>query len=66
MIKDLPAIQETRFDLWVVKITRRREWQPIPVFSLGEFPKQRSPAGCSPWDGKESDTTTRLTLSLSI
>ena len=38
----------------------RREWQPTPVFSPGEFHGQGSLTGCSPWDCKESDTTQQL------
>ena len=30
------------------KIPWRRAWQPIPVFLLGEFYGQRSPAGYNP------------------
>ena len=37
--------------------TWRRAWQPTPVFLPGESHGQRSLAGCSPWGGKESDTT---------
>ena len=33
------------FDLWVGKIAWRREWQPIPVFSPGEFHGRRSLVG---------------------
>ena len=36
-----------------------------PVFLPGEFCGQRSLAGCSPWDGKESDTTERLSTAYS-
>ena len=32
-------------------------WQPILVFLRGKFHGQRSLAGYSLWDGKESDTT---------
>ena len=32
MVKNLPAMQETRFDPWVGKMPWRREWQPTPVF----------------------------------
>ena len=39
-LKTLPAMQETRFDPWVGKTPRRREWQPIPVFLL-ENPMDR-------------------------
>ena len=35
----------------------RRAWQPIPVFLPGKSHGQRSLAGCSLWDHKESDTT---------
>ena len=38
----------------------RREWQPTPVFSPGEFHGQGSLTGCSPWDCKELDTTQQL------
>ena len=41
------------------------EWQPTPVFLPGELYRQRSLVGYSPWGHKESDTTERLTLSLS-
>ena len=46
-----------RFDPWVGKIPWRRGWQPTPVFLPGESHGQRSLAGYSPWDHKESDTT---------
>ena len=35
----------------------RRAWQPTPVFLPGESCGQKSLAGYSPWDCKESDTT---------
>ena len=38
--------------------------QGTPVFLPGEFHKQRSPVGYSPWGHKESDTTKWLTLLL--
>ena len=49
------------FSLWVRKISWRREWLPTPVFLPGEFHGQRSLAGNSPWDHKESNTTEHLT-----
>ena len=49
--------QRHRFDPWVRKIPWRRKWQPTPVFLAEESCEQRSLAGCSPWDCKESDTT---------
>ena len=45
MVKNLPAMQETRFDPWVGKIPWRREWQPTPVFLPRKFHQQRSLAG---------------------
>ena len=45
----------------VGKFLWRREWQSTPVFLPGEFHGQKSLAGYSPWGGKESDTTERLT-----
>ena len=48
----------------VKKIPRRREWQPIPAFLHGKSHGQRSLAGYSPWDCKESDITEWQTLSL--
>ena len=49
------------FNSWVGKISRRRAWQPTPIFFPGESHGQRSLAGCSPWGCKESGTTERLT-----
>ena len=37
--------------------SRRRKWQPTPVFLPGESHGQRSLVGCSPWGRKEPDTT---------
>ena len=48
----------------VKKIPRRREWQPIPAFLHGKSHGQRSLAGYSPWDCKESDTTKQLRTAL--
>ena len=45
IVKNLPAMQEARFDPWVGKIFWRREWLAIPVLLLGEFHGQRSLAG---------------------
>ena len=56
-VKNLPAMQETRFDFWVGKIPWRRKWQPTPVFLPRESHGQRSLAGYSPQGCKELDTT---------
>ena len=42
---------------WTEALIRRRKWQPTPVFLPGEFHGQRSLMCCSPWGGKEWDTT---------
>ena len=42
------------FDPWIGKIPWRKEWQPTPVFSPGEFNGQRSLVGYSLWGHKES------------
>ena len=44
------------------KIPWRRAWQPTPIFLPGESHGQRSVAGYSPWDLKESNRTEQLTL----
>ena len=64
MVKNLPAVQETRFNPWVGKIPWRRKWQPNPVFLTGEFRGQRSLEGYRLWSSKESDMTERLTQGL--
>ena len=56
--KDLPAVhKEPAFDPWVGKSPWRREWQPTPVFLLGECHGQRSLVGYSLWGFKDLDTT---------
>ena len=55
VVKTLLPMQE----MWVGslgwKIPWRRKWQPAPVCFLGKSHGQRSLAGYSPWDRKESD-----------
>ena len=66
-VKNLPAMQETWVwsmqETWVRKIPWRREWQSTSESLPGKFHGQRSLAGYSPQDQKESDTTEWLTLS---
>ena len=64
MVKNLPAIRETRVRFLAGKIPWRRKWKPTPVFLPGESHGQRSLAGYSPQDHKESDMTERLTFHL--
>ena len=63
IVKNLPTMQETRFDPWVSQIFWGREWLPTPVFLPGQFHGQRSLADYSPWSRKGSAMTERLTLS---
>ena len=50
--KSACQVQRCRMDLWVGKISWRREWQPTPVFSLGKSHRQRRLEGYSPWGCK--------------
>ena len=62
MIKNLPAVEEIRFDPLVGEIPWRRKWQPTLVFLAGKSHGQRSLAGYSPWGCKELDMTEKLTF----
>ena len=62
MIKNLPAVQETRIQSLGQEDPWRREWQLTPVFLPGEFHGQRSLACYSPWGCKELDMIEQLTL----
>ena len=65
MVKNPLAVSETRVQCLGGEDPWRKEWLPTPVFLPGEFHGQRSLAGYSPWDHKESGTTEQLTLSIS-
>ena len=56
MVKCLPAMWETGFNLWVRMIPWKRKWQPTPVLP-GKFHRQRSLVGYSSWSHKKLDTT---------
>ena len=58
LVKNPPAMQETRFDSWVRKIPWRRDRLPTPVLWPGEFHGLYSS-----WGRKESDRTELLSLS---
>ena len=62
MVKNLPAIRETKFRSLSPKDPWRREWQTTPVFLPGDSHGQSSLVGYSPWGRTESDMTERLTL----
>ena len=61
VVKSLPAKAGDLRDVASIpelgRFPRRRAWEPTPVFLPGESHGQRSLAGYSPWDHKESDTT---------
>ena len=57
MVKHLPTMRETGFDLWVGKTPWRRKWQPTPVLLPEKFHGLRSLVGYSPWRHKELDMT---------
>ena len=59
LVKNLPACRRPGFDLWVGKIPWRRQRLPTPVCWPGEFHGHRH-------GDTESDTTERLSLSLSV
>ena len=54
------------FDPWVGKIPWSRKWQTGPVFLPGQFHRQRSLVGYSPWGYKESDVTEPLSTWIHI
>ena len=62
LVKNLPAMQETRVLSLGWEVHWRRKWQPTPVLLPGEFHAQRSRAGFSLWGHKESDMTEKLPL----
>ena len=66
MVKNLPAVRETWVQSLIRKMPWKSGWQPTPVLLPGKSHGQRSLAGYSPQGRKESDTTERLTLSLSF
>ena len=61
--ENLPAMQETQ-TTWVWSLGQkdpwRKQWQPTAVFLPGKFQGQRSLAGYSPRDHKESDVTKHM------
>ena len=60
------AMQETQVQSLGRKIPRRRAWRPTPVLLPGKSKGQRSLAGYSPQDCKESDTTEHTHISCLI
>ena len=54
------------FDPWVRKIPWSRKWKPGPVFLPGQFHRQRSLVGYSPWGHTESDVTEHMNMCIYI
>ena len=50
MVKNPPAMQETRFDFWVGKIHWRRDRLPIPVFLDFPYGSARKESTCNVGD----------------
>ena len=64
MVKNLPAVRETRVQYWVGKIPWRREWPPTLVFLPRESHGQRSLVGYGAWGCKELITPETVTFTL--
>ena len=62
MVKNTPAMQESRVRSLGPKDPWRRERLPIPVFLPGSFHGQRSLASYSPRGHKEPDRTEQLSI----
>ena len=60
LVKNRPAVQETRVRSLGWEDPWKRKWQPTPVSLLGKFLGRRSLVCYSPWSCKEWDTTKRL------
>ena len=61
-VKNLPATQETRAQSLDQEDPLEKGMTTHSSILAREFHRQRSLVGYSPWDGKESDTTERLTF----
>ena len=57
MVKSLPQMWETQVRSLGQEDPLKKKMQPTPVFLPGKSHGQRSLAGYSPWDCKESDMT---------
>ena len=64
-MKNLPANAGDARDA-SLKIPWRRKWQPAPVFLPGKSHGQRSLAGYSPWNRKESDMTEQAHVDIAL
>ena len=55
-------MQETQVQSLGQEDPLEKGMQATPVFLPGDIHEQRSLVGCNPWDGKESDTTVRVSM----
>ena len=55
MVKNLPAMQETRVQPQGQEDPLEKGWLPTPIFLSEESHGQRNLAGYTPWDHKQSD-----------
>ena len=61
MVKNLPAMKKTQVQSLGQEDPLEKEMATTPVFLPGKCQQQRSLAGYSPWDHKESDMTEQIT-----
>ena len=57
MVKNLPEVQETRVQSLVWEDHLEEDMAAHSSILVWRIPRQRTPAGYSPWGHKESDTT---------
>ena len=62
LVKNLPAVEETRVQSLGWEDPLEKEMATIPVSLPGKSHGQRSLVGCSPWGRKESGRTEQLTI----
>ena len=66
MVKNLPAVRETGVQFLGWEDPLEKGIATHSSILAWSFPWTEAPAGYNPWSHKESDTTKRLTLSLTL
>ena len=70
MVKNLPTnagdIKRHGLNPWVKKLSRRRKWQPTPIFWTGESFGQRSLTGYSHRVAKRQTQMKQLSMNVCI
>ena len=64
MLKNLPTTQETQIPSLGREDPLEKGMATHSSIPAWKIPWTEEPGSCSPWGGKESDTTEQLTLSL--